>query len=185
MSSNPVRDLEVAENYPMDSQAMSSNLLQLKQAMRATWMAGDFRQIARYMEREAEAFVERLGIIPGMKVLDVACGTGNVAVPAARKGAQVVGIDIAPNLLEQARQRAVAESLEATFEEREAWGRILTFVLNDRARKIATQWTSAADGVSIILNASIAASTAPSQERSVIAPQKPPCVRSRGHGQRT
>ena len=74
----------------MDSQAMSSNLLQLKQAMRATWMAGDFGQIARYMEKEAEAFVERLGIIPGMKVLDVACGTGNVAVPAARKGAQVV-----------------------------------------------------------------------------------------------
>jgi 2-polyprenyl-3-methyl-5-hydroxy-6-metoxy-1,4-benzoquinol methylase len=81
----------------MDSQAMTSNLLQVKQAMRATWMAGDFGQIARYMEREAEAFVERLGIIPGMKVLDVACGTGNVAVPAARKGAQVVGIDIAPN----------------------------------------------------------------------------------------
>jgi 2-polyprenyl-3-methyl-5-hydroxy-6-metoxy-1,4-benzoquinol methylase len=68
----------------MDSQ-------QLKQAIRATWMAGDFGQIARYMEREAEAFVERLGIIPGMKVLDVACGTGNLAVPAARKGAQVVG----------------------------------------------------------------------------------------------
>ena len=82
----------------MDSQAMSSNLLQLKQAMRATWMAGDFGQIARFMEREAEAFVERLGIIPGMKVLDVTCGTGNVAVPAAHKGAQVVGIDIAPNL---------------------------------------------------------------------------------------
>jgi hypothetical protein len=58
MSSNPVRDLEVAENYPMDSQAMSSNLLQLKQAVRATWMAGGFRQSARYMEREAEAFVE-------------------------------------------------------------------------------------------------------------------------------
>ena len=70
-------------------------------------MVGDFGQIARYMEREAEAFVERLRIIPGMKVLDVACGTGKVAVPAARKGAQVVGIDIAPNLLEQARQRAV------------------------------------------------------------------------------
>src|SRR5260370_32106846 len=101
-------------------QAMSSNLLHLKQAMRATWMAGDFRQIERYMEREDEAFVERLGIIPGMKVLDVACGTGNVAVPAARQGAQVVGIDIAPNLVEQARQRAVAESLEATFEEGDA-----------------------------------------------------------------
>ena len=54
----------------------------------------------------------------------------------------------------------------------EAWGRILTFVLNDRARKIATRWTSAADGVSIILNASIAASTAPSQERSVYSATK-------------
>jgi ubiquinone/menaquinone biosynthesis C-methylase UbiE len=75
----------------MDSQAMSSNLLQLKQAMRATRMAGDFRQIARYMEREAEAFVERLGIIPEMKVLEVACGTGKVAVPAARKGARGCG----------------------------------------------------------------------------------------------
>jgi ubiquinone/menaquinone biosynthesis C-methylase UbiE len=63
---------------------------------------------------------ERLGIIPGMKVLDVACGTGNVAVPSARKGAQVVGIDIAPNLSEQTRQRAVVESLEAIFEEADA-----------------------------------------------------------------
>ena len=72
MSTNPVRDLEVAENYPMDSQAMTSNLLQLKQAMRPTRMAGDFGQSARYMERGAEAFVERLGIIPGMQVLDVA-----------------------------------------------------------------------------------------------------------------
>jgi 2-polyprenyl-3-methyl-5-hydroxy-6-metoxy-1,4-benzoquinol methylase len=79
-------DLEVAENYPMDSQAMSSNLLQLKQAMRATRMAGDLGQIARYMESEAAAIVERLGIIPEMKVLDVACATGNVTVPAARKG---------------------------------------------------------------------------------------------------
>jgi SAM-dependent methyltransferase len=117
MSSNPVRDLDVAENYPMDSQTMTSNLLQLKQAIRATWMAADFGQIARYMEKEAAAFVERRSIIHGMKVLDVACATGNVAVPAARKGAQVVGIDIEPNLLEQARHRAVAESLEATFEE--------------------------------------------------------------------
>src|SRR5258708_3303347 len=55
-----------------------------------------------------------------------------------------------------------------TYEgKREAWGRILTFVLNDRARKIATRWTSAADGVSIILNASIAASTTPLPEWSV------------------
>ena len=99
---------------------MSSNLLELKQALRDTWMAGDFGQIARYMEEEAESFVECLGVLAGMKVLDVACGTGNVAVPAARKGAQVVGIDIAPNLLEQARQRVEGESLQATFEEGDA-----------------------------------------------------------------
>ena len=78
------------------SAGQNASLCHLKQAMRATWMAGDFGQNARYLEREAAAFVERLGIIPGMRVLDVACGTGNVAVPAARKGAQVVGIDIAP-----------------------------------------------------------------------------------------
>jgi ubiquinone/menaquinone biosynthesis C-methylase UbiE len=104
----------------MEPEATGTRLPQLKQAMRATWMAGDFGQIARYMAREAEEFVGRLGITSGMQVLDVACGTGNVAVPAARKGAQVRGIDIAPNLLEQARQRAVSENLQATFEEGDA-----------------------------------------------------------------
>jgi ubiquinone/menaquinone biosynthesis C-methylase UbiE len=54
------------------------------------------------------------------RVLDVACGTGNLAIPAARKGAQVWGIDIAPNSLEQARQRAAAEGLQAMFEEGDA-----------------------------------------------------------------
>ena len=93
---------------------------QLKQRMRGTWMAGDFGQIARYLEKNAEEFVDRFNILPGMRVLDVACGTGNVAIPAARKGACVTGIDIAPNLVEQARQRAVAEGLEATFDEGDA-----------------------------------------------------------------
>ena len=65
---------------------MSSNLLQLKQAMRATWMAGDFGESARYMEKEAEAFVERLSIIPGMKVLDCnGSGITAIAEPACCK----------------------------------------------------------------------------------------------------
>src|SRR5258705_13060996 len=64
--------------------------------------------------------------------------------------------------------RQASSPVAGTYEgKREAWGRILTFVLNDRARKTATRWTSAADGVSIILNASIAGSTAPSPEWSV------------------
>ena len=78
----------------------------VKERMRGTWMAGDFGQIARYMEKCAVDFVERLDLQPGMRVLDVACGTGNLAIPAARKGAVTAGVDIAPNLLEQARERA-------------------------------------------------------------------------------
>lgn len=83
-------------------------------------MAGNFGQIALYSATAAEEFVSRLGIRPSMKVLDVACGTGNLAIPAARCGAQVTGIDIAPNLLEQARERAQRETLSATFEEGDA-----------------------------------------------------------------
>lgn len=97
-----------------------SGLDQLKQRMRGTWMAGDFGQIARRTAHCAEAFVDQLPIRPGLHVVDVACGTGNVAIPAARKGAHVRGVDIAPNLLEQARQRAAAENLDAIFEEGDA-----------------------------------------------------------------
>lgn len=93
---------------------------QLKQRMRSTWMAGDFGQIAQYAAKSAEEFVNRLAISPGMRVLDVACGTGNLAIPAARRGAQVTGVDIAPNLVEQARQRAATQNLPATFEEGDA-----------------------------------------------------------------
>jgi ubiquinone/menaquinone biosynthesis C-methylase UbiE len=96
------------------------DLEQLKQGIRGAWMAGDFGQIAQYSAKGAEEFVNRLAISRGMRVLDVACGTGNLAIPAARRGAQVTGVDIAPNLLEQARQRAAGQGLPATFEEGDA-----------------------------------------------------------------
>jgi SAM-dependent methyltransferase len=98
----------------------SPEFVALKQRMKSTWMAGDFGQIARINERSAEEFVGRLGLHPGMRVLDVACGTGNQSVPAARTGANVVGLDIAPNLLEQARERARKENLKVTFVEGDA-----------------------------------------------------------------
>jgi SAM-dependent methyltransferase len=91
-----------------------------KEKMRAMWMAGDFGKIAEHTADSAEAFVAALDITPGMQVLDVACGTGNLAIPAARKGARVTGVDIAANLLVQARARAKAESLEIAFEEGDA-----------------------------------------------------------------
>src|ERR1700730_17928294 len=83
-------------------------------------MAGDFGKIAEHSAAEAELFVDLLGIQPAMQVLDVACGTGNLAIPAARKGAMVTGADIATNLLEQARARAASEGLRITFQERDA-----------------------------------------------------------------
>jgi SAM-dependent methyltransferase len=93
---------------------------QIKASMRATWMAGDFGMIAKTAVKAAEEFVARLPIKPGMRVLDVACGTGNVAIPAARLGAVVTGVDIAENLLVQARERAAAEGVAATFDEGDA-----------------------------------------------------------------
>lgn len=99
---------------------MSGDFAQLKAGMKAAWMAGDFGQIATYSAKSAEEFVERTSIIRGTRVLDVACGTGNVAIPAARAGAVVTGIDIAPNLLAQARARASGEQLQIQFHEGDA-----------------------------------------------------------------
>jgi SAM-dependent methyltransferase len=92
----------------------------LKDRMRTTWMTGDFGQVARYNEKCASEFIARLKPGPQMHVLDVACGTGNLAIPAARTGAHVWGIDIATNLIEQARKRAKAESLHVDFAEGDA-----------------------------------------------------------------
>src|SRR5471030_405109 len=95
-------------------------LEQMKQGMKATWMAGDFGQIAKYTAAAADDFIEGLHIKSGADLLDVACGTGNLAIPAARRGANVVGVDIATNLLEQARARAASEGLKAEFLEGDA-----------------------------------------------------------------
>ena len=104
----------------MESAATSSEMDALKTKLRATWIAGDFGQIARYYTRDAEDFINRLNLKPGMKILDVACGTGNLALPAARTGAEVTGVDIAPNSIEQARENAKREGLNAKFDEGDA-----------------------------------------------------------------
>jgi ubiquinone/menaquinone biosynthesis C-methylase UbiE len=72
----------------------------------ALWEKGDFTQLARTMRRSGERFVSSLGIRPGMKVLDVGCGDGTTALPAAQAGAEVLGVDIARNLVEAGNRRA-------------------------------------------------------------------------------
>jgi ubiquinone/menaquinone biosynthesis C-methylase UbiE len=83
---------------------------------RSVWTAGDFLPIARSFAAGAEEFIGRLGLGTGESVLDVACGTGNLAIPAARAGARVTGIDIAPNLIAEARLEARTAGLGIAFE---------------------------------------------------------------------
>lgn len=100
----------------MESTQITTEMEALKNKLRGMWIAGDFGEIARSIEKGAEDFVGRLDLKPGIRVLDVACGTGNTALPAAQAGAEVIGIDIAPNLIEQAIERAAAEGIHAMFE---------------------------------------------------------------------
>lgn len=95
---------------------MAPEMESLKSRLRATWIAGDFGEIATSIAAGAEDFVRGLALKPGARVLDVACGTGNLSIPAARAGAIVTGLDIAPNLLDQARGRAKAEGVDAIFD---------------------------------------------------------------------
>jgi SAM-dependent methyltransferase len=101
--------------------AMSPEMEALKTKLKATWSAGDFGQIAQAYLSGAAEFIARLELKPGEKVLDIGCGAGSTALPAARAGAAVTGIDIAPNMVEQARANAEAEGLKnCRFEEGDA-----------------------------------------------------------------
>src|ERR1041385_7117535 len=93
----------------------SADFDQLKTRLKATWMTGDYDVFARYMEHDAEEFYHRLGVRPGTKLLDVACGAGQLALIAARAGAVVTGCDIATNWLEKARTRAAADRKSTTL----------------------------------------------------------------------
>jgi ubiquinone/menaquinone biosynthesis C-methylase UbiE len=78
---------------------------------KALWEKGDFTRIADTMRESGEALVQRLGITKGLKVLDLGCGDGTTAVPAAKLGADVLGIDIARNLVEAGNERAQEQGL--------------------------------------------------------------------------
>ena len=77
----------------------------------ALWEKGDFTQIAAFMRQSGEAVVSSIGIAPPLRALDLGCGDGTTAVPLARMGADVVGIDIARNLVEAGKKRAAEAGL--------------------------------------------------------------------------
>jgi ubiquinone/menaquinone biosynthesis C-methylase UbiE len=88
---------------------------------KALWEKGDFTQIAALMRQSGEAVVKSLGITPPLRALDLGCGDGTTALPLARLGAEVVGIDIARNLVEAGKKRAAEAGLHRlTFQEGDA-----------------------------------------------------------------
>jgi SAM-dependent methyltransferase len=84
------------------------------------WSSGNYAAVAERISESGELVVERAGVEPGMDVLDLACGTGNATIPAAKAGARVTGLDFAPRLLEIARERCADAMVEIDFVEGDA-----------------------------------------------------------------
>ncbi len=93
---------------------------EFKQRQRAMWAAGDYATLSEYIEDVGELVVARTEVAGGMRVLDVACGTGNAALPAARAGAAVTGLDLVPELLESGRTKAAVAGVEIAWVEGDA-----------------------------------------------------------------
>jgi ubiquinone/menaquinone biosynthesis C-methylase UbiE len=88
---------------------------------KALWEKGDFTRIAQSMRESGEALVRRIGVSQGLKVLDLGCGDGTTAIPAAELGADVLGVDIARNLVEAGNRRAAEMKLaNCQFQEGDA-----------------------------------------------------------------
>jgi SAM-dependent methyltransferase len=99
---------------------MSSDLTDSKTSNRALWAAGDYDLIAELLWEVGAAVAGAVGIEPGMRVLDVGTGTGSAAIRAAQAGADVVGLDIAPEHFDAARRRAAAAGVEVEWVEGDA-----------------------------------------------------------------
>jgi ubiquinone/menaquinone biosynthesis C-methylase UbiE len=99
---------------------MSIDVSGIKQGQKMMWTAGDYPEVSRRIASVAELLAERVGAGPGLDLLDVATGSGNVAIAAARDGATVTGLDLTPKLLDVARGRASSAGLEIEFVEGDA-----------------------------------------------------------------
>lgn len=99
---------------------MALDLAAFKQMQRKTWSSGDYPDVAQLIEPAAGHLVEAAGVQSGQKVLDVATGSGNVALIAAGRGANVTGLDLTPELFDAARRRAAEAGVECEWVEGDA-----------------------------------------------------------------
>ena len=102
------------------TQTAPPELAAVKAKQRKMWASGNYSAVAARIAVMAEDLVQAAGLRAGDRVLDVATGSGNAAIAAARCGCEVTGTDYVPELLERGRARAAAEGLEVTFAEADA-----------------------------------------------------------------
>ncbi len=94
---------------------------EIRQRTRATWSAGDWDSFSRLVKPVGALIIDRVGVEPGLDLLDVGTGSGgNVAIPAAQRGAKVVGVDVTPELFEHARRRAAEAGVDVEWVEGDA-----------------------------------------------------------------
>jgi ubiquinone/menaquinone biosynthesis C-methylase UbiE len=104
----------------MTTETPTVDLAAIKTRQQATWASGDYHMIGTQILIVAEQLIETLDLRSTERVLDVATGSGNAALAAARRGCDVIGLDYVPALLDRARQRALAEGVDAEFIEGDA-----------------------------------------------------------------
>ena len=107
---------QTAQKVTAADAVMQSGIRAIKSRMKATWEDGDYSTFSRYMEPGAMEILENWNIEPGERLLDIGCGSGQTAIPAARKGIHATGLDVAVNLIEDAKERARKEGLAVRFD---------------------------------------------------------------------